>query len=301
MKLPSSPLLCAALGAAALATLSGCGTPPPKSPLPTGQAAIERMRASSSCGYGVQADAKIDFFGKQGRIRGNLLLYAFASAKMRMDAMTQFAATPIVTLTSDGHRFALADLREKRFYVGPASACNIAKFTTVPIPGHVLVGFLRGDAPVLKHDPARSTVEWSSKGYYVVRLFGTDGLHEEEVHVAPSPADFDKPWQDQRVRILDVVVRRQGGVVYHAELEGHAPAAMAKERVDEAGIDDPIPPSGPQCTAEVPRRIHLEVPATGEDVLFRYDQVTWNPPLPEGIFVQPPPPGLPMVPVECKD
>ncbi len=97
MKPPSSPLLLAALGAAALALVSGCGTPPPKSPLPTGQAAIERMRASSSCGYGVQADAKIDFFGKQGRIRGNLLLYAFASAKMRMDAMTAAPRVLLVT------------------------------------------------------------------------------------------------------------------------------------------------------------------------------------------------------------
>lgn len=293
------PTLVTATTLAALAV--GCGMPPPRSPLPTGEAAIERMRATTSCGYGVQADAKIDFFGKQGRVRGNLLLYAFASAKMRMDAMTQFAATPIATLTSDGKRFALSDLREKRFYVGPAAACNIARFTTVPIPGHVLVGFLRGDAPVLKHDPARTTIEWRKKGFYVVNLFAPNGIHEEEIHITPAPEDLDKPWQEQRMRVLDVVMKQSGGVLYHAELDGHATAPMAKDRVDEAGIDDPIPPSGPQCTAELPRRIHLEVPGSDEDVLFRYDQVTWNPPLPEGIFVQPPSQGLPIVPVECKD
>ena len=49
-------------------------------------------------------------------------------------------------------QFALADLRDKRFYVGPAAACNIARLTSVPVPGHVLVDLLRGEAPVLKHD-----------------------------------------------------------------------------------------------------------------------------------------------------
>jgi hypothetical protein len=269
--------------------------------VPTGDAALERMRATSACGYGVQAEAKIDFFGKQGRIRGNLNLFAFASAKMRMDAMTAFTPTPVVTLTSDGTRFALADLRENRFYVGPASACNIARFTTVPIPGHALVSLLRGDAPVLKHDPAKSTIEWSRRGHYVVHLVSPTGFHDEELHIAPAPEDHDKPWQEQRMRVLDVTVRQGGVVLYHAELDGHAAAPMAQPILDPANIDPPVMPSGPQCTSEVPRRIHLELPSSNADVLFRYDQVTWNPPLPENTFVQPPRQDLPLVPVECKD
>src|SRR5690606_20329289 len=104
--------------------------------------------------------------------------------------------------------------------------------------------------------------------------------------------DFNLPWDKQRLRVLDVEVKQQGIVLYHAELEGHRPAAMDEPRVDPDGLDPPIPTSGPHCTAELPRTIHVEVPGKEEDVLFRYERVTWNPPLPEGTFTQPVPPGV---------
>ena len=43
------------------------------------------------------------------------------------------------------------------------------------------------------------------------------------------------------------------------------------------------------CDAEVPRQIHVEVPYPEADVRFTTTQLTWNPPLPDGTFVQPPP------------
>ena len=67
------------------------------------------------------------------------------------------------------------------------------------------------------------------------------------------------------------------------------------------GVDPPLQPTGPACEAEVPRRIHVEVPNLGEDVIFRYDTLTWNPPLPSETFVQAPREGLPMVRVTCED
>ncbi len=45
--------------------------------------------------------------------------------------------------------------------------------------------------------------------------------------------------------------------------------------------------------------LHLEVPPAKSDVIFRYDEVVWNPPLPPGTFTQPNPPGLPPVFVKC--
>jgi hypothetical protein len=279
--------------------LFGCPSmPPPASRVPSAEAAVERLRATGACGTGIQASAKIDHFGEHGRIRGDLLMFVAAPARIRMDIVTPFGVT-LATLTSDATRFALADLRDKHFYVGPATACNIARLTTVPIPGHVLVELLRGQAPVLKHAPGAGQLEWNGKGYYVITIPSTREA-SEELHIAPRPDDFQKPWNEQRMRLLDVVVRQYGVELYHAELDGHASAAMAKDRVDADGIDPPLPPSGPFCDAELPRAIHVEVPGLQEDVLFRYDQVTWNPPLPEGTFAQPVPPGMPVVPVECE-
>jgi hypothetical protein len=169
----------------------------------------------------------------------------------------------------------------------------------VPIPGPVLVDLLRGQPPVLRHDDSAARIEWSGKGYYSLFVPSTRDA-SEEIHVTPRPDDLAKPWTQQRLRLLDVTVRQYGTILYHAELDGHAIAPMARERVDADGIDPPVPPSGPFCDAEIPKRIHVEVPDLGEDVLFRYDQVTWNPPLPDGTFLQPRPPGMEIVRVECE-
>jgi hypothetical protein len=257
------------------------------------------MRATSRCGNGVHANAKIDDFSPRGRVRGQLLMFAYAPSKLRLDGVSPFGAT-LATLTTDGTGFALSDLREKHFYVGPASACNIARLVRVPIPPHALVSLLRGQAPVVKHDAARSTLVWDTRGYYRVLLQGARNA-EEEIHLAPHPDDLDLPWSNQRMRVLDVSVRQNGHVIYRAELKGHAAAETDKPRIDEMGIDPPLLPSGPACSAELPRRFKLEVPSTGEDVLLQYDEVAWNPPLPEGVFTQERPPGLDEVRVTCQE
>ncbi len=60
-----------------LATLlAGCGTPPPASKVPTARAAVDRVHATQDCGLGIHANAKIDHFGKGGRVRGDLLAFA---------------------------------------------------------------------------------------------------------------------------------------------------------------------------------------------------------------------------------
>ena len=296
------PLAVASLGAAGCAS-----TAPPASQIPSADAAVARMHDATASCLGVQAKAKIDHvdrkrkFGTQ-RLRGDLLMMVTVPARIRMDIVSPFGVT-VATLTSDGQRFNLADLRDKRFYSGPAKACNIARLTTVPVPGPVLVDLLRGEAPVVQHGaraglPESSQIAWSGKGYYVLTFAGKNTT-TEEIHLAPHPDDFGKPWSAQRLRVLEVTIRQEGLVLYRAQLDGHAAAAMANARVDEQGIDPPIPPSGPVCTAELPRRIHVEVPGLEEDVLFRYDEVTWNPPLPRDIFVQAQPAGLEPFPVDC--
>jgi hypothetical protein len=281
---------------ASLVALPGCFAHPPASQLPSAAAALERLRETGRCGTGVQASAKVDEFGKQGRIRLDLLMFATAPANLRMDVVSPFGVT-LATLTSDGSRFALADLRDKRFYVGPASACNIARFTTVAVPGYVLVDLLRGQAPVLKR-ASEPTITWSGSGYYVVRIASTREA-SEELHLVPHPDDFGKPWSLQRLRLLEVKVEQYGDLLYHAELADHRPTTTAPARVDPDGVEPPIPPSGPPCDAEIPRSIHVEMPSERADVLFRYDKVQWNPPLPEGTFTQPPSNAMPTVPVTC--
>jgi hypothetical protein len=256
------------------------------------------MHATFACGNALQAAAKIDHFGEHGRVRADLLLFAARPARIRMDVVSPFGVA-LATLTTDGARFALADLRDKRFYAGPASACNIARLTTLPVPGHVLVSLLRGEAPVLKHDALASTIRWSTKGYWVLTIAGTRQTREE-IHLVPRPEDWALVWERQRMRVLDVRVEQQGYVLYHAELSGHQSAPTEGPREDPDNLAPPIPPSGPICDAEIPRKIHVEVPDPEADVRFQYDQLAWNPPLPEGTFEQPVPSGLRVEYVTCE-
>lgn len=285
--------------------LAGCGcarvAPPPSSP-PNAEAALQRMHASFACANAVQAAAKIDHFGDKARVRADLLLFAARPASIRMDVVGPMNVGIVATLTSDSSRFALADLRDKRFFFGPASACNIARLTTVPVPAHVLVGLLRGEAPVLAHAPETASMAWDDDGFWVLSIESTRGARET-IRLAPAPDDWRRPWQQQRMRVLEVSVEQQGYVLYRAELRDHtrAPTAGPREDPDALPGEAAIPPSGPPCDAEVPRRIHVEVPDPEADVRFQYEQVTWNPPLPQGTFEQPVPAGMRVEHVTCAE
>jgi hypothetical protein len=290
-----SVLTAAVVSAVAL----GCGTHPPASQFPTARAAVDRVHATRDCGLGIHATTKIDHFGKGGRIRTDMLAFAIWPDHIRMDVISPFGVT-LATLTSDGQRFALYDLKERRFLQGPPSACNIARLTTIPMPGHVLVSLLRGAAPIIKHRPEDASIAWDSGGYYLVTIHGTNNA-EERIKLAPHPADLALPWEKQRLRLLDVQVKQEDLVLFHVELDDYKDTPMSLPIPGVPGVDPPVPTSGPTCTAELPRKIHMEVPGRDEDLILRYESVSWNPPIPDDVFSQPVPPGVEVERVTCDD
>jgi hypothetical protein len=285
---------------AALVALEGCAphvAVPPSAP-PNADAALARMHAAFACGNAVQGSGPIDQYILIGRVRAQSMLFAARPGRLRMDIVSPFGVA-LATLTANDQRFSLADLRDKHFYVGPAAPCNLARLTQVPVPAYVLVELLRGEAPVLRHDGTQATMAWDFHGYWTVSIASTRDAHEE-IHLAPRPEDWARPWDQQRLRVLDVRVVQQGFELYHAELDGHAPAPTSGPREDPDNLAPPVPPSGPQCDAEIPRSIHLYVQDPKADVRLQYDQVVWNPPLPEGTFEQAPPPGMHPEEVLCE-
>ena len=281
--------------------MTACGKPPPASVFPNADAALDRMKATYACANGVQGTAAIDLLGKQGRVRGELLLFAVNPDRVRFDVVSPFGAV-IYTLTADGQRFQMLDMKEKQFLHGPASPCNLARMTRVPIPGHALVSILRGEAPLLVHQPNQSTIAWdtSDGGFYRVLIPSTRDSRQE-VHLAIRPDDWDKPWAQQRLRVTYISVSQKGAEHYVADFSNHEAATTSPPRVDPEGIDDPVPPSGGQCDAELPQSIHIHVPYTDDDVIFQYKKAHWNPPIVQGAFEQPTPGGVRLVHVTCDD
>jgi len=267
----------------------GCASRPPASQFPNAQAALDRMRATTSCSRALTSDAKIDYFGEAGRIRGSLLYVVAVPDKLRLDVVSPFGAT-VSTVTSDGRNFAYFDLRQKQFLRGPANACNLGRFTHVPVPPGALVQLLRGEAPVLVHTPTSASIAWES-GEYVVRIQSTRDA-SEEIHLQPLKQDYALPFDAQRVRVTEVRVKQQGVELYRAQLVAHRPAKMSVARVDPDGLDPPTPPSGPTCQSEVPGRLRLQVPDGDQDVILENVEVSHNPPLSPQVFEQSAPGGV---------
>jgi len=286
-------------GLGLLASLLGaCATPPPASQFPTAAAALSRMQSAVSCSRALTSDAKIDYFGEAGRLRGSLLYVIAVPDKLRLDVVSPFGAT-ISTLTSNGREFALFDLRQKQFLRGPANACNLGRFTHVPMPPAVLVQLLRGEAPVLVHRPEAARISWEG-GAYVVRIQSTREA-SEEIRLEPFKQDYALPYAEQRVRVTEVRVAQQGIELYRAQLVGHRPAKMSPPRADPDGLEPPAPPSGPLCQAEVPGRLRLELPDGDQDVILENVDAAQNPPLTPGVFEQSPPGGIQVRYSPCTD
>lgn len=281
---------------AALST--GCPTPPPPSQFPSAQEALEGMKRSFRCANGVQGEGKIDHVSPQGRVRGEVYIFAVNPARVRFDVVSPFGAM-LYTLTSNGETFRMLDVKEKRFLHGPASPCNLARLTQVPVPGHVLVSLLRGEAPLLVHRPEQASLSWDSGGFYRVELESTRDARQE-LRLAVHEDDFLKPWGEQRLRLVGLTTEQRGVVLYQADLSDHELAHTAPAREDPDGIDEPIPPSGGRCDIEVPRTIRILVPHANDDVVFEYQKVSLNPPIPEGAFSQPVPGGVRQQYVDCR-
>lgn len=279
------------LSAALLALLGGaaCSRAAPPSQFPSAADALERMRATYTCSRAIAGDAKIDYFGEQGRVRGSVLYLAALPEQLRFDVFSPFGVM-LSTLTSDGRDFALMDMREKAFLRGPANTCNVSRFTQVPVPPFALVQLLRGEAPVLVHEPSGASLAWES-GRYVVRIASRHQA-SETIELEPSPQDWQLPWQQQRVRVLRVAVEQQGYTLYEAELDDHIAGKMATPRSDPDGLLPAVQPSGPMCRAEVPRTLRLLVPETDQDLVFVNKELTHNPPLAGEPFKQAIPRGV---------
>lgn len=266
-----------------------CHRAAPASRFPTPRDAIESMRESVACSRGLTGEGTFDYFGDEGRVRAKSLYVVARPARLRFDVISPLGGV-LSTLTSDGQRFAFSDLRARQFLTGPADECNLEQALKVPVPPEALGELLTGQAPILVHRPEQARLEWRS-GAYVLSI-DSEHAAAEEVRLVPRDEDWARPWQEQRLRVLEVRVSQQGLVLYEARLDEHRAASTAAPRVDPDGLEAPVPPSGPSCDAEVPRRVRFVVPGAGRDIVFIQNDVQHNPPLVPGMFEQFPPAGV---------
>jgi outer membrane biogenesis lipoprotein LolB len=272
---------CALLVGCAL--LLGCAHAPLER-FQSAESLLGGLRDKTSCSRAVSGEAKLYFRGDGRRLSGSVLYLARAPDQLRFDLISPFGVT-LTTLTSDGSHFSMFDLGARRFYYGPARTCNVTKFTRVPVPPLALVETLRGRPATIVHESARLSYRTPFLGapHYQVELVGA---HETRqiVRIGVHPDDFALPLTAQRLRYLGSEVWQADEMSYSVALSQFERAALRPSGPSEDPLEQPLPPSGPACEAELPRRIKFVVPGTGYEVTFDHKEQWHNPPLPEAAF-----------------
>lgn len=218
----------------------------------------------------ISADARVDQRGKQGRIKGRVMMFARRPASLRFDAMSQFG--PVSTLTSNGEVFALSSFRDKRFITGPACPQNVARLLRMPMEGSQVVEFLLGGSALI--DAQRRTIAWDEDGFYRIVLYAADG-HRQELDVKLREADLEAALDAQRFTLLrSELLSPKGKSRWRVTYDDY-------QRVKHAGK-----------TILWPFRVHVVQKASDMDTLIRFKEVTVNPSIPEGVFDQQPVGGL---------
>lgn len=277
---------------AILCALANLGCPGARCPAPTlrfaeAEALTHHHAQLLAWAENLRAEARVDRReagapAERARLRGTVLMLAQRPDRVRFDAMTQFG--PAATLTSDGESFALMDLRENRFFVGPSCAENIALLLGVPMEAEDIGRVLFGEAPLIEAVDRQIVCEGGS---YRVTLRGADGTTQELVYEI-RPSDADSAPVEQRLRLRETIVRDARQIV-----------RLRIRWDDHRFVVDPRSTTSPQEGLALPYRVQVELPADGVDTLVRFERIEINVEMPEGVFTQEARPGLAVEPVEC--
>ena len=233
-----------------------------------------RARARS-----LRAEAGVEQFASEGRIRGTVLMFVERPDRVRFDALTEFG--PAAILTSDGDRFALSDLREGQFLEGPTCPENIARLLGIPLSGSEVARFLVGDTPRL--DAVGQDVTCDG-GRYLVTLH-TASNQRQELEFAVHPNDLEASPHEQRLRLRRSEVFDAGGETeWRATYDDYRVVSNRDQGVGVA----------------LPYRLRFEHPGRGADTTVRFREMDLNVEVPPEAFSQAPPPGVPVLPVSCE-
>ncbi|MEM9194368.1 MAG: DUF4292 domain-containing protein [Myxococcota bacterium] len=270
------------LGLMALGFTMGC---PPAGPTirhedPT--RAFRMFRSIRAPAIGVRAEARVEQWGQDGRIRGTVFMFVQRPESVRFDAMTQFG--PAAILTSDGQRFALTDLRENRFLTGPTCPENIARLLGIPMSGADVALFLLGDTPQVPAEREEITV--NGDGHYLItRTLATGGRQEIELEVRKQ--DLELPPDEQHLRLVRSELYNAGGdTEWRATYEDYE---VYRDPRSEEGLG-----------VAMPTKIRFEHPAQEADTTVRFEDIDLNTEAPPGAYRQDPPPGIRSEEVACQ-
>lgn len=240
--------------------LLGCPTMPPAQrpyPPPTAAELVTALRARADHLRSMRATAKVDHLADGGqRVKVKITMLLSRPNKLRLEAESPLGGT-VAYLTSNGQEFALLDVRQNRFLVGAANACNVSRLLRLTLPPEDIVTVLMGDVP-LAGDPIGIAWDPSHGGREVLTLRAADG-GSETIKLDAR----DKRWDVMSAERVDA----RGQVLWRLNDDGYS---------DHAGV-------------RMPDTIHVEDPTHKADALVKMRSMELNVELPDSAFqLQPP-------------
>ncbi len=222
----------------------------------------------------LRAEARVDQRGREGRIKGRVMMFVERPDRVRFDAVTQFG--PALTLTSDGDNFALSDFKDNRFLTGKACERNIARMIGVALSGRDVASILLGESPLLEANHESMACR---DGSYVIERKAQDGSRQE-LELSVYAEDVQKPPEEQRLRLVRASVWDAAG------------KAMFRVRYEDYTVTS----SG----VELPKTVRIDDYVNDADALLRFSSLDVNVNVPADAFSQAPRAGLSVEEISCE-
>lgn len=230
----------------------------------------------------VQADARVEQRGRQGRIRGTVWSILELPDRLRFDVISQLG--PVATLTSDGEHFALLDQRDGRYLEGPTCAQNVARFLGVALEASEVATLLVGGVPVdgLAED---ATITPVHGGY---ELVVPSARGETRVRFGLRPGDEHAPPEAQHLRLARLELRLPNGRV-----------RLVITYDDYRTVVDPNDVEDPQHGIAMPFVVRIEDRLNDAELTVRFTSLQLNVDTVPDSFTQSPPGGIVVERAEC--
>jgi outer membrane lipoprotein-sorting protein len=236
---------------------------------------LAKQQARSASLRTLRAEAKVDQRGREGRIKGRVMMFVERPARVRFDAVTQFG--PALTLTSDGERFALSDFKSNRYLTGPACERNIARMIGVALSGRDVASVMMGESPLIE---ASSSSMVCQGGSYVISRTASDG-GRQELELRVHEADLEQPPEQQRLYLVRASFWNAAGKeLYRVRYEDYRASAPGK--------------------LELPHTVHIDDYVNDADALLHFSSIDVNVNVPPDAFAQEPRSGLTVEEILCE-
>jgi hypothetical protein len=249
----------------ALIALLLCGCPgsrtPSDHPAPTAADIVDKLAKAREAMTSFVADATMDYWLDNQRMKGEVLVMGSVGAKVRFAALSPAGGSTLAELACDGKDFVLVDYQKNCQRSGPCNAQTIAQFFHIAMEPDDFLHLALGTPPVIAN--ANGKVTWdSSRGVEKVELTGPDGT--EKLSIDDNHGHFD---------------------VVDAELSVGGKTKWSVANTDFTEV----------AGHRVPGKSRFKSPAGSQDLLVEWGQPSSrkvNEPQPDDKFKLAPPPGL---------